>query len=466
MLQHPRSKTRTLLIALLTGLLFIHKLAAIAQSESPHEMVGQITGYIAERNPKQACRLTLIATQKDSNILNAILDYNVYSHLAFNDSLTTTCKAYLKQLRNAGVPVILRKTQSLQLLLLLMDPKYQSSSDSLLLEMYRLQESVMNNYTRNDIYILKALYHIKNTDAPTPWLTDLMLLSIQRAALRSMPEGAPEAMNARQLEQRARCRFRIREACYLSFLFHHAQTDTVTMHLLGTMNPDRFDRENEFVFEADWVLLHGLNFWNEKATGEIPYGYYDIYITWLLDHHQTEKAYREAAINLYMFPNPSAKKRFENLAPQTGQTEEAADYFHRVFNQMSATFPTMILTEIKGTVDTFPFSGNTWFVGDIWGTWCPPCVAELPEIQHYADSCHSLPYIQFVTFAFQSPDIAAFMEKRGYHLRVYPVDDTFNDLLHIESFPMKIIISPEGKYRLLPYRKDWQTRIRELIPES
>lgn len=439
-------------------------LDAKCQTESPYEIVGKVSKYIVDHKPQEACEWTLKAAKADSNTLNAIFDYNIFSHLAFRDSLTQTCTNYLRKIRATHEPVILRKTQSLWLLVQLMDPKFNSNSDMLLMDMWRLLETEMNAFSRNDIYLLKALNYLKTVSDKTPKQTDLILLSIQKAALRVMPDGPPESMTEAQLNQRARCRFRIREACYLSHVFHQNHTDSVTMQLLGVMNPDRFDRAHEFVFEADWVLLHGIHFWKMKATGELPYGYYDLYISWLKQQGQFEKAFNESAVQLYMFPSRGSLESFYEMAESANQTQHVSEVLHRTFNLMSPAFPMMVLNEIKGTTDTFPSGSQRWILGDIWGTWCPPCIKELPEIQHYADSCKPLPHIRFVTFTFQSPGVATFMEKCGYHFPVYPVDDNFNELLHIEGFPMKIIISPEGKYRLMPYRDNWASHMQELIP--
>ena len=72
---------------------------------------------------------------------------------------------------------------------------------------------------------------------------------------------------------------------------------------------------------------------------------------------------------------------------------------------------------------------------NFWATWCPPCVAELPEIQRayekYGDQ------VAFVLVSNQEPSVVnAFMEKHGYKLP---------EVFSHRGLPTTFIISREGK---------------------
>lgn len=87
--------------------------------------------------------------------------------------------------------------------------------------------------------------------------------------------------------------------------------------------------------------------------------------------------------------------------------------------------------------------GQTVFL-NFWATWCPPCVAELPEIQKaYEKHWES---VAFLLVTNQEPAVVeAFMDKHGYELPVvYAVDATPGVFEH-GSIPTTYIISPEGK---------------------
>jgi len=81
---------------------------------------------------------------------------------------------------------------------------------------------------------------------------------------------------------------------------------------------------------------------------------------------------------------------------------------------------------------------------NVWATWCPPCVAELPGfIELYSD------YKDKVTFAFVANDekekVITFLEKKGYQIPVYFQASATPTELESGSIPVTYIIDKEGK---------------------
>lgn len=81
---------------------------------------------------------------------------------------------------------------------------------------------------------------------------------------------------------------------------------------------------------------------------------------------------------------------------------------------------------------------------NVWATWCPPCVAELPRfVELYAD------YREKVTFAFVANDerekVEAFLDKKGYQLPVYFQASTAPVEMQSSSIPVTFILSKQGK---------------------
>ena len=81
---------------------------------------------------------------------------------------------------------------------------------------------------------------------------------------------------------------------------------------------------------------------------------------------------------------------------------------------------------------------------NFWATWCPPCVAELPEIQKAWEKHGQA--VHFLLVTNQDPAVVeAFMEKHGYtvpvHYTASPEPSAFNH----NSIPTTYILSPEGK---------------------
>ena len=80
---------------------------------------------------------------------------------------------------------------------------------------------------------------------------------------------------------------------------------------------------------------------------------------------------------------------------------------------------------------------------NLWATWCPPCVAELPGFATlYAD------YKDKVEFAFVANDdqekVLTFLEKKGYDLPVYFQVSATPKALESGSIPVTYIIDKKG----------------------
>lgn len=97
---------------------------------------------------------------------------------------------------------------------------------------------------------------------------------------------------------------------------------------------------------------------------------------------------------------------------------------------------------IDGTKD------NTIYVLNFWATWCPPCRAELPEIQKFASAKHE--HVNFYAINMQeSPEkIQSFLKENGYELPVLldPEDKAVSDYL-VKYIPTTLIIDAKGIVR-------------------
>lgn len=80
---------------------------------------------------------------------------------------------------------------------------------------------------------------------------------------------------------------------------------------------------------------------------------------------------------------------------------------------------------------------------NFWATWCPPCVAEMPEIQElyrkYGDR------VAFLLVTNESPEVVeAFMEKNKYIMPVLYMTQNPPEPLSFRGYPTTFIISKDG----------------------
>jgi thiol-disulfide isomerase/thioredoxin len=81
---------------------------------------------------------------------------------------------------------------------------------------------------------------------------------------------------------------------------------------------------------------------------------------------------------------------------------------------------------------------------NFWATWCPPCVAEMPNLNDlYAD------YKDKITFLFVTNDdkekVNAFLEKNAYQFPVYYALEKAPETIYSNSIPATFLIDDQGK---------------------
>jgi thiol-disulfide isomerase/thioredoxin len=89
--------------------------------------------------------------------------------------------------------------------------------------------------------------------------------------------------------------------------------------------------------------------------------------------------------------------------------------------------------------------GKTVFF-NIWATWCPPCIAEMPNIQKLYDKVNSEEIVfLMLTVDSDKEKPGKFIERKGYTFPVYFPDGPIPYEFTSDVIPTTFIISPEGK---------------------
>lgn len=104
------------------------------------------------------------------------------------------------------------------------------------------------------------------------------------------------------------------------------------------------------------------------------------------------------------------------------------------------------MTDLEGKVVAFEsLKGKVIFL-NIWATWCPPCIAEMPNIQSLYEKVGS----DKIAFVMLSVDqngmkkVKKFISKKGFTFPVYLPASQLPQEFSSPSIPTTYIISPEG----------------------
>lgn len=105
----------------------------------------------------------------------------------------------------------------------------------------------------------------------------------------------------------------------------------------------------------------------------------------------------------------------------------------------------MKLVNSKGEkVSMEQFRGKVIFI-NLWATWCPPCIAEMPGINDLYKEVKE----EDVVFLMLSVDdnfekAKRFKEKKGFDFEVYRVDEGIPQMYYSQSIPTTFVIDANG----------------------
>lgn len=105
------------------------------------------------------------------------------------------------------------------------------------------------------------------------------------------------------------------------------------------------------------------------------------------------------------------------------------------------------MIDLYGKIVAFEsLKGKVVFM-NIWATWCPPCIAEMPNIQSLYERVGS----DKIAFVMLSVDeggvekVKKFISKKGFTFPVYLPAGQLPQEFYSNAIPTTFIISPEGK---------------------
>jgi thiol-disulfide isomerase/thioredoxin len=103
-----------------------------------------------------------------------------------------------------------------------------------------------------------------------------------------------------------------------------------------------------------------------------------------------------------------------------------------------------ILTDINGNQVAFDsFREKTVFI-NFWATWCPPCIAEMPDINDlYLKTNKNVSFVM-ISVDEDREKAKKFMERKGYDFPIYFLASGLPSVYETHSIPTTYVIAPNG----------------------
>jgi thiol-disulfide isomerase/thioredoxin len=92
------------------------------------------------------------------------------------------------------------------------------------------------------------------------------------------------------------------------------------------------------------------------------------------------------------------------------------------------------------------YEGSVIFM-NIWATWCPPCIAEMPSIASLYDEFKDHPDVKFLLISMDEnfDDAVSFMSNRNYDLPIYHFRNRAQGTYESSVIPTTYVITPDGR---------------------
>jgi thiol-disulfide isomerase/thioredoxin len=145
---------------------------------------------------------------------------------------------------------------------------------------------------------------------------------------------------------------------------------------------------------------------------------------------------------------------------QMGQ-QPFTEYWREILNaDKKEAFP-FKLTLLNGAAFDVSQHKGKWVLIDFWGTWCVPCVEELPTMQKFYEGIKAQNDIVLVTIACSDTEtkVRNFMQKNAYSFPVVMSDGNVEKRYPVDGYPTKILITPQGKRIRIEFGVDWVSRV-------
>lgn len=130
------------------------------------------------------------------------------------------------------------------------------------------------------------------------------------------------------------------------------------------------------------------------------------------------------------------------LTPSVENTKDKSDEMETT--DTPADFNLTLMSEDGKTVSLSEFKDQVIFM-NMWATWCPPCIAEMPNINKlYNEMGNDVAFIM-VSLDEDFETAKAFNKRKGYNLPIYTLQSNRPAMYQSSTVPTTYVIDAKGQ---------------------
>ena len=114
-------------------------------------------------------------------------------------------------------------------------------------------------------------------------------------------------------------------------------------------------------------------------------------------------------------------------------------------SEVTASYDFQVVDQDGNRIDFSTYENKVVFV-NFWATWCPPCIAEMPDIDNLYQEMEGKD-VEFILISLDDDfeKAKAFVEKKNFAFPIYRLGSSLPAVYESSAIPTTYVISPEGK---------------------
>jgi thiol-disulfide isomerase/thioredoxin len=144
--------------------------------------------------------------------------------------------------------------------------------------------------------------------------------------------------------------------------------------------------------------------------------------------------------------------------------EPFSEYWEKEMDKAFTLAPDFRLVQLNKASFSLEAHKGRWVLIDFWGTWCSPCLEEMPRIQSFYREVilKHADKISLLTIACKDtePKVSTYLNKNRYNFPAALSDGTVEKAYALTDYPTKILVTPNGKQIIIPAGEDWVEKVK------